>query len=207
MLITEDRGNSGHLTFHMPLVYAKANREAPRNSGCTGNITSPCALFKATAQNEAQNNCPVIQQTLRQARSLQCGQAMLSMMMGKEPEGILLHTPPSFYCTLKLALQTQVSAFPLEQLRRTIKNAKKKWMPKSPCLSEGRVLPNHMSDHIFSSPDRCLLSKSDGHRDKGTASALSNYWSFTPIDYLLGVTNVKNALSDNSLAFSHFFKG
>ena len=114
MLITEDRENSGHSTFRMPLVYARANGEAPRNSGCTVNITSPCTLFKATAQNEARNNRPVIQQTLRQARSVQCGQAMLSMMMGKEPEGTLLHTPPSFYCTLKLALQTQVSAFPLK---------------------------------------------------------------------------------------------
>lgn len=207
MLITEDRGNSGHLTFHVPLVYPRANREASCNSGCTVNITSPCILFKTTTQKEAQNNCPVIQQTLRKARSLQCGQTMLSVMMGKEPEGTLSHTHPPFYCTLKLALQTQVSAFPPEQPRQTIKNARKKWMPKSPCLSEGRVLPNHMSNHIFSSPDGYLLSKSDGHRDKGTASALSNYWSFTPIDYSLGVTNVKNALSDNSLAFSHFFKG
>lgn len=114
---------------------------------------------------------------------------------------------PSFYCALKLAQKTQVSVVPLEQPRWAIKNARKKWMPKSPCLSEGRVLPNHTSNHIFSSPDGCLLSKSDGHRDKGTASALSNCWSFTLKDYLLGVTNVKNALSNNSLLAFIFFKG
>ena len=179
----------------------------PCKPGYTVNVAPPCALFKATVQNEAQNNCLVIQRASRQASSLQCGHTVSSMMMRKEPEGTLLHTPPSFYWALKLALQTQVSAVPLEQPRQAIKNAKKKWMPKSPCLSEGRVLPNHTSNHIFSSPDGCLLSKSDGHRDKGTTSALSNYWSFTPIDYLLEVTNIKNALSDYSLTFFHFLKG
>ena len=59
------------------------------------------------------------------------------------------------------------------------------------CLSETRGFPDHISYPVlffFSSPDGCLLSKSDGHRDKGMAFVLNNHWSLRPIDY-------------------HFFKG
>lgn len=133
--------------------------------------------------------------------SNKCGWAV--SYMGQKPKSILCClSSPSFYWALKLAVKTQVSAVPLVPARWAIKNARKKWILKSPCLSEGRVLPNYMAYHIFfSSTDGCLLSKSDGHRDKDMASALNNHWSFTPIDYLLGVANIKKKMPSQTTTY------
>lgn len=54
-----------------------------------------------------------------------------------------------------------------------------------------------MSYHFFSHPDGCHLSKPDGQRNEGYLSPVSNHWSFALLDYLLDVTNIKNALSEN----------